>query len=64
MLTIPDVEHGETEQRWLTLARAKKRILLVVNHTYQEIGANSAEVWIVSARRATGRERSQYEKNL
>ena len=64
MLTIPDGDHGEADQRWLTLARAKKRVLLVVIHTYQELGANSAEVRIFFARRATRRERGQYEKNL
>ncbi len=61
MLSIPDEEHSETEERWLTLGQAKNGILLVVAHTYQEIGANSAEVRIISARRATRHERRQYE---
>ena len=64
MLSIPDEQHGETEERWLTLGQAKNGILLVVVHAYQEISANSAEVRIISARRATRRERGQYETNL
>ena len=63
MLSIPDEKHSESEGRWLTLGQAKNRILVVVIHTYREIGANSAEVRIISARRATGRERRQYETN-
>ena len=63
MLSIPDEEHSETEERWLTLGQAKNGILVVAIHTYREIGANSAEVRIISARRATGRERRQYETN-
>ena len=64
MLSIPDEQHGGTEERWLTLGQAKNGILLVVVHAYQEISANSAEVRIISARRATRRERGQYETNL
>lgn len=59
--TIRDEEHSETEERWATLGQAKNRILLVVIHTYREIDSNLAEVRIISARRATRRERRQYE---
>ena len=59
--TIRDEEHSETEERWVTLGQAKNGILVVVIHTYREIGANSAEVRIISSRRATKRERRQYE---
>ena len=62
-LSIRDEEHSETEERWLTLGQAKNGRLVVVIHTYREISANSAEVRIISARRATGRERRQYELN-
>lgn len=59
--TIWDEEHSETEERWVTLGQAKNRILVVVIHTYHQIGINSAEVRIISARRATKRERLQYD---
>ena len=64
MLSVPDEEHSENEQRWLTLGQAKNGILAVVIHTFQEIGGNLVEVRIISARWATGRERGQYKKNL
>ena len=59
--TIRDEEHSETEERSVTLGQAKNGILVVVIHTYHQIGTNSAEVRIISARRATKRERRQYE---
>lgn len=59
--TILDEEHGESEERWVTLGQAKNGELVVVIHTHQEIGTNSAEVRIISARRATKPERRQYE---
>ena len=59
--TIRDEEHGETEERSVTKGQAENGKLLVVIHTYHEIGINSAEVRIISARQATKGERRQYE---
>ena len=35
MLSIPDEEHSEIEERWLTLGQPENEMLLVVIHTYQ-----------------------------
>ena len=59
--TIWDEEHSETEKRWVTLGRVRNGNLMVVIHTFNQIGTNSAEVRIISARRATKHERRQYE---
>ena len=59
--SIPDEEHGETEERWITLGEADDGRLLVVIHTYQEIDPTTAKVRIISARCATRHERRQYE---
>lgn len=50
----------EGEQRWLTLGSAGGLVLLVVAHTYREVGEEEA-VRIISARKATKRERRDYE---
>jgi uncharacterized DUF497 family protein len=56
-LTIPDPEHSLAEQRYITIARAFNGKLLVVVHT--DRGDN---IRIVSARRASRRERKSYEE--
>lgn len=64
MLSIPDDEHSETEERWLTLGRLDNDKLLVVIHTFEESKAGVANIRIVSARLATKHEQCQYEVNL
>ena len=56
-LTIPDPEHSLSEERYITVGRAFSGKLLVVVHT--ERGDN---IHIISARRASRRERKFYEK--
>ena len=56
-LTIPDPEHSKTEDRFVTMASAFTGKLLVVVHT--DRGDN---IRIISARRASRRERKSYEK--
>ena len=60
-VSVPDEEHGNAEDRWVTVGRARNGMLLVVVHTYHGVGVDAARVRIISARRATGRERRQYE---
>ncbi|MCF6212275.1 MAG: BrnT family toxin [Gammaproteobacteria bacterium] len=64
MLSIPDEEHGEMEERWLTMGQAENSKLLIVIHTYQEISSNTANVRIISARPATKHEQRQYEASV
>jgi uncharacterized DUF497 family protein len=56
-LTIPDPEHSLSEERYVTMGRAFTGKLLVVVHT--ERGDN---IRVISARRASRRERKFYEK--
>jgi len=57
-LTIPDPAHSQTEDRFLLLRRSHTGKLLVVCHT--ERGDN---LRIISARRASRRERKNYEED-
>jgi len=63
MLSIPDIEHSETEERWLTMGLAQDHKTLVVIHTYQEITHDAVNVRIISARPASKQEQRQYEVN-
>jgi len=56
-LTISDPEHSLTEERYITMGKALTGKLLVVVHTDQ--GDN---IRIISARRASRRERRFYEE--
>jgi len=58
-LTIPDPEHSQSEKRYITMGRAFNGKLLVVVHT--DRGDN---IRVISARRASRRERKFYEKNI
>lgn len=62
-LTVYDDEHSEAEERWATLGRTENGRLLVVIHTFEETGAASATVRIISAREATRHERENYEQS-
>ena len=57
-----DEEHGEDEERWVSLGLDKSTRLLVVCHTYREITERSATIRIFSARKATRREGKDYGK--
>ena len=58
-LTIPDPEHSRTEEHYVTMGTTFAGKLLVVVHT--DRGDN---IRIISARRASRRERSSYEKGI
>lgn len=55
--TFPDIEHASLEPRFLTIGLSSRRCLLVVAHTEE-----GELVRIISARRATRRERRFYEE--
>jgi len=55
-ISIVDPDHSETEQRWILLGMSTQGKLLVVVHTERR-----DNIRIISARRATRRERRTYE---
>lgn len=59
-LSLPD-RHEHGEERWLTTGLVGPAALTVVVHTYVEQDGEEI-VRIISARRATKRERARYEE--
>ena len=57
-ITFPDDGHSETEQRFLTVGRSVRGIVLVVAHTEED-----DTIRIISARPATRLELRFYEEN-
>jgi len=62
MLTVFDDEHGDEEDRWITLGLSATGRLLAVCHTFREHSDGTAAIRVFSARKATQRERQQYER--
>jgi len=61
-ITVYDVAHSQSEDRWVTLGRSTSGVLLAVAHTFHETGLAEARIRIISARAATPRERRYYEE--
>jgi uncharacterized DUF497 family protein len=62
-LSIFDEDHSDDENRWLTLGMSGPGAVVVVVHTFREIG-DQITLRIISARPATRKELRQYEANL
>ena len=60
-LSIFDDEHSLDEDRWITLGKDNNSVLIVVAHTFRKIDTNTFTTRIISARRATRKERRHYE---
>ena len=56
-ITIPDPDHSENEERWVTMGLSNRQRLLVVVHTEEE-----ETIRIISARMADRLERRKYEE--
>ena len=60
-LTVYDEEISENEDRWFTLGFDASGKLLAVAHTYEITEPANVRIRIISARKATRRERRTYE---
>ncbi len=58
-ITIPDPDHSNDEERWVTMGLSHRQRLLVVVHTEE---GEKEIVRIISARRADSDERREYEE--
>lgn len=63
-ITIFDDDHSENEDRWITIGMDANGLLLMVIHTFHQLGNNECKVRIISVRRATKQEIKQYGKDL
>jgi len=55
--------HDNGEERWQTIGRIGQTVILLVAHTYCDGEANEETVRIISARKATLKERRIYEQD-
>ena len=59
-VSIYDEEHGEVEERWITIGIDDIGVLRVVVHTFKKVNRELCEIRIISARKATSRELGQH----
>jgi len=61
-LSIYDQEHSQNEERWITMGIDSTGVVRVVVHTYEQINDELCQIRIISARKVTNREMSQYRE--
>ena len=64
LISIPDEEHSEDEERWLTMGLDENGILLIISHTFKNVSSFISSIRIISARKATKFEAEQYEEGI
>lgn len=63
-ISIFDEDHSTDEDRWITLGATSQGTVLVVVHTFREVGSQGeTTVRIISVRQANRRELKDYEAN-
>ncbi|MDQ2842205.1 MAG: BrnT family toxin [Acidobacteriota bacterium] len=62
LLTIADLGHGETEERWFSIGRSGNGAILSAVYLWTEVGPATTSVRIISARKATRTEILQYDE--
>jgi uncharacterized DUF497 family protein len=63
LLTVADLEHSATEDRWISVGLASDGKMLSVAYLWSESEPPITNVRLISARRATPTEIRQYEEN-
>jgi uncharacterized DUF497 family protein len=60
-ISIPDEEHSDSEERWITLGLDNSSVLLTVIHTFLYQSPIACRIRIISARKATHQEQEYYQ---
>ena len=61
-VSIVDEEHSKEEERWVSIGKDRRGSILILIHTFLELSAEECKIRIISARKATRREKRQYEE--
>ena len=62
LLTVADLEHSETEERWFSIGIDSNGALLSVVYLWSEADSAAIKIRLISARPATAAEGRQYEE--
>lgn len=64
LLTVADLEHSKTEERWFSVGLARNGILVAVVYLWSDADLAAIAIRLISARRATQAESGQYQEGL
>jgi uncharacterized protein len=64
LLTVADVEHSQTEERWFSVGCAVNGATLSVVYLWSEASPLTTKVRLISARNSTQAEIRQYRENV
>jgi hypothetical protein len=64
LLTVADLEHSETEDRWFSIGCASNGVILSVVYLWRDSVPTVTKVRLISARKATQTEIRYYEEGL
>jgi len=64
LLTVADLEHSQTEERWFSIGYAANGTMLSVVYLWSAAGPLTTKVRLISARKATPAEIRQYQENV
>jgi uncharacterized protein len=62
-ISIFDIDHSSNEERWITIGMDAYNVVIIVIHTYQKIDDEEFFIRIISARKATNKEITQYKSD-
>ena len=64
LLTVADLEHGDTEERWFSVGCASNGAILSLVYLWSETGAEMTTIRLISARKATRKEVRYYQEGV
>jgi uncharacterized protein len=64
LLTVADLEHSETEERWFSIGCASNGVLLSVVYFWSGADPTATNIRLISARKSTQAESRQYLEGL
>jgi uncharacterized protein len=64
LLTVADLEHSESEERWFSVGSASNGVVLSIVYLWSDIDPGATIIRLISARKSTHTENRQYEEGL
>lgn len=64
LLTVADLEHSETEERWFSVGCASNGVMLSVVYLWSDTDPAATKIRLISARKATQTEIRYYQEGL
>jgi uncharacterized protein len=64
LLTVADIEHSQTEERWFSVGVAANGAMISMVYLWSDIDPATIQIRLISARGATRAERREYEESV